>query len=240
MVRCASGHQPLAMYGRTRKEHTYMTCDYGRTYGKVAADQIEGHGQWLSVREDALLPLVERFFAERIFGPMRLDKLARQLRAHQKTAPSRRRHAAAPRERGRRYRPPDRPADRGARTGIEPQLVAKRIEKLRRAKEAAEIELRALSPAPADSGPEDATALLARIPDLHALHHAPPSSSARSSRPSASRSPTTSSPRIEISATVTEADRRRPREREDLPEEVSSVAQRDIAGAGFEPATFGL
>jgi hypothetical protein len=26
----------------------------------------------------------------------------------------------------------------------------------------------------------------------------------------------------------------------DLPQEVSSVAQRDIAAAGFEPATFGL
>ena len=87
MVRCASGHQPLAMYGRTRKQHTYLTCDYGRTYGKVAAEQIEGHGQWLSLREDALLPLVEQFFAERIFGPMRLEKLARQLRAHQKTTP---------------------------------------------------------------------------------------------------------------------------------------------------------
>jgi site-specific DNA recombinase len=84
MVRCSSGHQPLAMYGRKRKDHTYMTCDYARTYGKTAADQIDGHGQWLSIREDALLPLVERFFAERIFGPMRLDKLARQLQAHEK------------------------------------------------------------------------------------------------------------------------------------------------------------
>jgi site-specific DNA recombinase len=74
MVRCASGHQPLAMYGRSRKQHTYMTCDYGRSYGKQAAERIDGHGQWLSLREDALLPLVERFFSERIFGPMRLDK----------------------------------------------------------------------------------------------------------------------------------------------------------------------
>ena len=68
------------VYGRTRKGHVYMTCDYGRTYGKVAADEIVGHGQRLSIREDALVPLVERFFSERIFGPMRLDKLARQMR----------------------------------------------------------------------------------------------------------------------------------------------------------------
>jgi hypothetical protein len=40
----------------------------------VAAEQIDDHGQWLSLREDALLPLIEQFFAERIFGPMRLDK----------------------------------------------------------------------------------------------------------------------------------------------------------------------
>jgi site-specific DNA recombinase len=90
MVRCVSGHQPLAMYGRTRKRHTYMTCDYGRAYGRTAAEAIEGHGQWLSVREDAILPLVERFFCERIFGPMRVDKLARQLRAHQRAAASER------------------------------------------------------------------------------------------------------------------------------------------------------
>jgi hypothetical protein len=84
MVRCSSGHQPLAMYGRSRKQHTYMTCDYGRSYGKVAADQIEGHGQLLSLREDALLPLVERFI----------------LRAHLRT------HAA------RQARPPTAPTRR--------------------------------------------------------------------------------------------------------------------------------
>jgi site-specific DNA recombinase len=138
------------MYGRTRKEHVYMTCDYGRSYGKVAADQIEGHGEWLSIREDALLPLVGRFFCERIFGPMRLDKLARQLRAHQK--------AAAKTTDGTQKRLRDEIADLDHRIGkqiealeqgVEPQLVSKRIEKLRRAKEAAEIELRTLSPASA-------------------------------------------------------------------------------------------
>ncbi len=46
--------------------------------------------------------------------------------------------------------------------------------------------------------------------------------------------------RIEISATITEAIADALENARDLPEEVSSVAQRDIAGAGFEPATFGL
>jgi hypothetical protein len=46
--------------------------------------------------------------------------------------------------------------------------------------------------------------------------------------------------RIEISATITEAIAGALENAKDLPEEVSSVTQRDIAGAGFEPATFGL
>ena len=45
--------------------------------------------------------------------------------------------------------------------------------------------------------------------------------------------------RIEISATITEAIAEALENAKDLPEEVSSVTQRDIAGAGFEPASFG-
>ena len=43
-----------------------------------------------------------------------------------------------------------------------------------------------------------------------------------------------------VSATITEAIADALENAKDLPQEVSSVAQRDIAGAGFEPATFGL
>jgi post-segregation antitoxin (ccd killing protein) len=46
--------------------------------------------------------------------------------------------------------------------------------------------------------------------------------------------------RIEISATITEAIAKALENERDLLEEVSNVARRDIAGAGFEPATFGL
>jgi site-specific DNA recombinase len=221
-----------------------MTCDYGRRYGRVAADQIEGHGQWLSIREDALLPLVERFFCERIFGPMRLDKLARQLRAHQT--------AAAKTANGTQKRLRDEVADLDQRIGkqiealeqgVEPQLVSKRIEKLRRAKEAVEIELRALFPASVDSGAsEDPSALLAGLPDLgDALRHAPKELK-RQVFEAFCLQITYDKPnrRIEISATITEAIADALENARDLPGEVSSVAQRDIAGAGFEPATFGL
>ena len=177
MIRCCAGHQPLAMYGRQRKGHTYMTCDYGRAYGREAAEQIDGHGQWLSIREDQLLPIVEQFFAERIFGPMRLDKLARQLRAHEKTT--------SKQTTARHGQLRDAIADIDRRValqieaveaGVEPDLVKQRIAKLRADKEKAEIELGALPPAQGDQKPavslED---VLERIPDLtQLLRDAPP------------------------------------------------------------------
>jgi len=50
----------------------------------AATAALEAHGgqKSISVREDWLERLVLRFFEQRIFGPMRLDKLARQLRTH--------------------------------------------------------------------------------------------------------------------------------------------------------------
>jgi len=121
--------------------------------------------------------------------------------------------------------------------------VRKCIEKLRVDKEKAEIELRGLDPASTGSGPaEDLPGLLVRIPDLpQALHDAPPelkghmleAFGVRIAYDKVER-------RIEISATISEAVAKALEKAEDLPEEVSSVARRDIAGAGFEPATFGL
>jgi hypothetical protein len=110
-------------------------------------------------------------------------------------------------------------------------------------KEEAEIELRALSPAAVDSGrDEDLGALLARIPDLtQALRQAPPELKRQVFDAFCLRiAYDKPARRIEISATVSEAVAEALHNAEDLPEEVSSVAQRDIAGVGFEPATFGL
>ena len=45
---------------------------------------------------------------------------------------------------------------------------------------------------------------------------------------------------IEISATIAEALAKTLENEEDLPQEAFRVAPTDIAGAGFEPATFGL
>ena len=127
--------------------------------------------------------------------------------------------------------------------GVEPQLVSKRIEKLRRDKEAAEIELRALTPGSADSETsEGAGELLARLPDLGDALRKAPIELKRQVFEAFCLQITYDKPnrRIEISATITEAIAQALENEQDLPEEVSSVARRDIAGAGFEPATFGL
>jgi hypothetical protein len=38
----------------------------GSAYGRAAAAGIEGHGQWCSVREDTLMPLILDFFEQRM------------------------------------------------------------------------------------------------------------------------------------------------------------------------------
>ena len=82
MVRCTAGHQPLSMQGKARKGHHYYACAYATNYGATAALEAHAGQKTVSVREDWLERLVVRFFEQRIFGPMRLDKLAKQLRAH--------------------------------------------------------------------------------------------------------------------------------------------------------------
>lgn len=88
--------------------------------------------QWLYLREDALLPLVEQFFAQRIFGPMRLQKLTKQLRAHQRqtkrtggnnNANLRRHIADLDRRIGLQLN--------ALEQGIEPDLIGQRIGQLR-------------------------------------------------------------------------------------------------------------
>jgi hypothetical protein len=87
-----------------------------------------------------------------------------------------------------------------------------------------------------------AEALLARLPDLgHALRKAPIELK-RQVFEAFCLQITYDKPnwRIEISATITEALGRALENERDLSEEVSNVARRDLAGAGFEPATFAL
>ena len=109
-------------------------------------------------------------------------------------------------------------------------------------KEDIESRLRELPPPTNDTDTDDLEAALARVPDLtRALQEAPPALKRqifdafelRIVHDKISR-------RIEISATVSEAIATTLQNANDLPEEVANVTHKDIAGAGFEPATFGL
>jgi hypothetical protein len=126
---------------------------------------------------------------------------------------------------------------------IEPELIGQRIAALREAKEAAEIDLRALTPPAIDSAPPEAPeALLARLPDLtQALHDAPPQIKRQVFDAFGLKiTYDKTSRRIEISATISHAIADALHNAKDLPTEVPSVEPTDIAGAGFEPAAFAM
>jgi hypothetical protein len=124
---------------------------------------------------------------------------------------------------------------------MEPDLVGPRLQRLREAKEKAEIELRALTPVQRDSEATDPAALLARLPDL--------SQALRQASPGLKRQVFEAfglqitydklQRRIEISVTISEAVAEALENTKSLPKE-ALVTRMDIAGAGFEPATFGL
>jgi site-specific DNA recombinase len=164
MVRCATGHPSLSAYGAVVKGHTYCRCTYGQNYGKVAADAIAGHGATCNVGEDTLLPVIERFFADRLFGPMRLDLLREQLDLQQQTSATEDQRTAA------RLQAQIAEADRAIalqvralEAGVEPELVRARIEELKADKAAAQASLPRLGLAPER---QDPAVVLDQVPDL--------------------------------------------------------------------------
>ncbi len=195
MVKCCSGHGPLSMYGRTQKGRRYYACDYLRDYGDSAAIEVHAGKKWIYLREDRTLALVEKFFAERIFGPMRIEKLERQLRAQGK------RSKRKAKSTGKRVSEQIADLDRriglqidALEQGIEPELVGERIAELRAEKERAETALRDLLPETDEADAEELSAMLTRLPDLaEALAEAHSRSSAKSSRRSAWKSGSTRS-----------------------------------------------
>ncbi|HKG35466.1 MAG TPA: recombinase family protein, partial [Solirubrobacterales bacterium] len=166
-VKCASGHPARAMYAKVDKGTPYCVCAYARDYGDVAAEQIEGHGKWLRLREDVIVPLVEKFFAERIFGPMRLDKLERQLRTHNRklkreTVTSRTRISKEIAELDRKISKQIEALE----ADVEPELVGRRIAALRTEKEKLEAALADLGGDVEEASLEEIAHLLSRMPDL--------------------------------------------------------------------------
>ena len=187
--------------------------------------------------------LVLSFFEERVFGPLRIERLEKQLKANA------REHRKQGKLVGTRIREQVAELDRKIRAqvqalekGIEPELVTERISELREQKKALEQALTELGAEREEAEAEDLSAQLARVPDLtKALREAPPEVQHQVFQAfeleilydKAGRT-------IEISATVSEAVANAFEKQRALPKEGSLVVVRDIAGAGFEPATFGL
>ena len=243
MVHCATGHQPLSMHGKARKGHHYYACSYGKDYGDVAAFETHAGQKWIYLREDALQPLVEKFFAERIFGPMRLDKLARQLKNHERDRKRTQRHTAT------RLRQLITDAERRIKVqvqaledGVEASVVTARITELQADITAAEADLAELDPQETEAEEADLNARLSKLPDLtEQLRNAPREIQRQTYEAFGLRIEFDKvEKRIEISATVTQAVADAFENTRALQEGGLTVTTSDIAGAGFEPATFGL
>ena len=167
MVRCCAGHQPLSMFGKARRGHHYYSCGYAQSYGGTAAVEAHGGQKGINVREDWLERLVLRFFEQRIFGPMRLDKLATQLKAHDREQRQNGKLA------GTRMRQQIGELDRKIKAqvvalerGIEPELVSERIAELRGEKEALEDALSSIGAEQQETEDEELSEHLERLPDL--------------------------------------------------------------------------
>jgi hypothetical protein len=126
--------------------------------------------------------------------------------------------------------------------GIEPELVSERISELRGEKEALEEALSKIGAEREEAEVDELSKQLARVPDLgKALREAPPELQRQVFQAFELQILYDKGDRkIEISATVSEAVAGAFEKQKALPKEGSLVVVRDIAGAGFEPATFGL
>jgi len=121
--------------------------------------------------------------------------------------------------------------------GIEPELVGERIAQLRLEKEQAEAALRDVAPDTAEPDADELIAALSRVPDLSQAVRDAPMELKRQVFEAFCLEVRydTVERRIEISATVAEAVAKAFENAKDLPEEVSSVTTRDIAGARYVP-----
>jgi site-specific DNA recombinase len=236
LVHCATGHNPLRMQGKTAKGNTYYACGYRLDYGDRAAEAV-GHGKWQYVREEPLVDLIDAFFATRIFGPQRLDFFRMQsdaLAAKRRSEDGQRRDRLV-----RLIGEIDRRTERqvaAIEAGVDPAVVSERIGSLKAKRLEAEDLLGQLDTIPPGiAGPEDSLAILEGLPNLgKSLASADPKLrravfDAFRFRMEIDRN----AGEIKLKALVSSAFS----EVQDLD---GLVTHKAIAGAGFEPATFGL
>ncbi len=178
IVHCSTGHNPLRMHGKTRKENTYYACCYRIGYGDKAAEAL-GHGKWQYVREEPLVKVIDAFFATRVFGPKRLDhfraqsaELAKELRSDDGKARKR-----LVRQVGEIEQRIERQLA-AIEAGVDPVVVGERIRALKEKRSEAEAALAGLAAEERQDGVADIDAaceVLDGIPDLsEALTNADP------------------------------------------------------------------
>ncbi len=237
IVHCATGHNPLRMHGKERKGITYYACCYRIAYGDKAAEAL-GHGKWQYVREDALLPAIDRFFATNIFGAQRIHHLRAQ------HADLGRSIATEDTQENERLR--EQIADvehrielqiRAIEAGIEPALVSTRIDALKHEQRDLQRALAASERSTASRPHTDLDSTCEILDQLPLLENE-----------FAEADPELRRQVLDAFKFSLEIDRNKPEIR--LRALISSalkatnlqdlVANGSIAGAGFEPATFGL
>jgi hypothetical protein len=236
IVHCATGHNPLRMQGKSRKGHTYYACGYRRSYGDTAAEAT-GHGKWQYVREDNVIALVDAFFGTRVFGPERLEHFRRQASALEAELES---NGSAERERaGDQLSDVERRIERqlaAIEAGVDPAIVGERIRDLKAERQEIEALVAQLDHSTGNHlDTEESAAILDSLPDLSkALKEADPELrravfDAFRLRVEIDRN----SGLIRLKALVSSAFSQA--------SALSDIsASKAIAGAGFEPATFGL
>ena len=238
VVQCATGHNPLRMHGKERKGITYYACNYRISYGDKAAEAL-GHGKWQYIREDELMSQIDRFFDFHIFGPNRFT----HFRAQQNDLLTARDSETERRRQGltKDLADIDHRIQRqlaAIEAGVDPALVAQRIQELRTEQEITQALLTGIKAQTPDRIDLDqAREILDALPDLRgALKAADPQLrrqvyDAFHFTVDVDRNAHTLVMRATVSSAVAAAGG------DDLE---ALVANAEVAGAGFEPATFGL
>jgi site-specific DNA recombinase len=243
-VRC--GLCGRRMEGSHQKGKNWYRCRFVYHRGGIAADAA-GHPRALGIKEEKIIPYLFDFMDRRLFGPERLELLKAELansaaadwqghddEEHKLTHESEQLQRAIYRQtlRLEEHDDPNHPVIAAA---------TRRIEELGSRHAAVEDALKALrSQRPTDTHPDEILAMLDAIPDLRpTLRTAAPNELA-DIYSAFQISTTYDKPRntLELSATV------RPdllaKDETPTDENTERSGYSYIAGAGFEPATFGL
>ncbi len=245
-VRCGlCGHR---MEGCRQRDNNWYRCQYVRRRGTAAAEYAE-HPQVLGIKEEKVLEPILDFLARRVFGPDRLRLLRAELA--DSTASTWEEHTAEL----KRLEKELHEIDRSLRLQTlrleeheDPQhpivaLATQRIEELSTRKEAVTDALETLKATrPAGHHPDEIVAMLDAVPDLReSLKTATPEQLTAIFRAfDVTITYDKANQFLDLEAAIMPELLPAPITDSDHPEDRSPSRIDDIAGAGFEPATFGL